>query len=506
MKVFGNTLIAIALIIGIGYMPAIAQNNKINVKQTRNSVNRIEQRANTFKIQLSRSLDNSSMNKTNSEDYINEAVSGFENSARKVRENYINGDNITNDVRTILDKANVVESIMRDYRFDTQTKNTWKLLKTDLMQLANFYNVSWNPNNTNSPAAINRGLTGTYSLNLNQSDELNAVIDRALVNVSANQRERMRANLKQRLAVPDYLAIERRNNMITLASSNAEKTTFEANGKTMSERLLNGNKIDTSITFYGDRLVINSDGDNSNAFYISFEPADNGDKLRVTRRLNLEKRNQTITVVSTYNRTSNTAQWDGYQSNDPNGGTAGTVFYIPTGTKLTAVLSKNLSTKQTVQGDKFTMTISQPEAYSGAIIEGTVDKVARSGRFTGNAELNLNFETIRLTNGRAYRFEGLIDRITTQDGKNIKVDNEDSVQSSSQTKDTVVRSGIGAAIGAIIGGIVSGGKGVAVGAVIGASAGGGSVLIQGRDDIELNNGTTFELTASSPASVNQSSN
>jgi hypothetical protein len=254
--------------------------------------------------------------------------------------------------------------------------------------------------------------------------------------------------------------------------------------------------------FYGDRLVINSDGDKSNAFYISFEPINNGEKLRVTRRLNLEKRNRTLTVVSTYNRTSNIAQWSGYpNSNSTVVTTNNDTFYIPNRTLLTAVSNNDLSTNKTLIGDRFSLAVTQPAMYEGAVIEGTVDKIERSGRLTGNAKMSLNFETIRLRNGRTYRFEALINRITTRDGKTITIDNEDSIKGSSQTKDTVIRSGIGGIIGAIIGGIAGGGKGGVIGAVIGAGAGGGSVLIQGRDDIELDSGTAFEITASSPANV-----
>lgn len=506
MKLLLNILLAIVVITGVTVIPTFAQMSKINNKQTRNLLNRIEQRTNTFKIQLNRSLDNGSLNQTKSEDYINNAVSDFENTADKMKQNYINGDNITADVRDVLSKANYLENIMRDYSFDKASKNTWNLLRVDLTTLARYYNVTWNWNNTNFPVT-NSGLTGTYQLNLSQSDDANAVIELSLADVSNNQRERMRENLQRRFAVPDYLAIERLNNTVTLSSSNAEKNTFEATGNTISERLPNGNKLNTKAAFYGDRLVINSDGDKSNAFYISFEPVNKGEKLRVTRRLNLEKRDRTITVVSTYNRTSNVAQWSGYPENNSTVITTNNNrFYIPNRTALTAILSNNLSTKKTLVGDRFLLEIRQPSMYSGAVIEGTVDKVARSGRLTGSAEMNLNFETIRLTDGRTFRFEALIDRITTQDGKTINIDNEDVLKGSNQTKDTVIKSGIGGIIGAIIGGIAGGGKGAGIGAVIGAGAGGGSVLIKGRDDIELFSGTTFEITTSSPENLAGNSN
>lgn len=61
------------------------------------------------------------------------------------------------------------------------------------------------------------------------------------------------------------------------------------------------------------------------------------------------------------------------------------------------------------------------------------------------------------------------------------------------------RGTIGAALGAIIGAIASGGKGAAVGAVIGASGGAGTVIAQGRDQLDLQRGT--EVTITSAAAI-----
>ncbi|HEX8265516.1 MAG TPA: YMGG-like glycine zipper-containing protein [Pyrinomonadaceae bacterium] len=57
---------------------------------------------------------------------------------------------------------------------------------------------------------------------------------------------------------------------------------------------------------------------------------------------------------------------------------------------------------------------------------------------------------------------------------------------------------IGAGIGALLGAIIGGGKGAAIGAAIGAGGGAGSVYVQGRDDLELSNGTEFTIRASAP--------
>jgi outer membrane lipoprotein SlyB len=88
----------------------------------------------------------------------------------------------------------------------------------------------------------------------------------------------------------------------------------------------------------------------------------------------------------------------------------------------------------------------------------------------------------------------------------VTVDNEGSVkEKSGQTQRTAVRSGIGAAIGAIIGGVSGGGKGAAIGAVVGAGAGAGSVILQGRDDLELESGTELTIRTTSPRQISSNS-
>ena len=83
----------------------------------------------------------------------------------------------------------------------------------------------------------------------------------------------------------------------------------------------------------------------------------------------------------------------------------------------------------------------------------------------------------------------------------MTVTNEGTVRDTSQTQTTVVRAGIGAVLGAIIGAVAGGGQGAAIGAGVGAGAGAGSVLITGRDNIELGAGSTFNITATAPANT-----
>jgi sulfate adenylyltransferase subunit 1 (EFTu-like GTPase family) len=142
------------------------------------------------------------------------------------------------------------------------------------------------------------------------------------------------------------------------------------------------------------------------------------------------------------------------------------------------------------------MTVRAPAQYDGATIEGYVARINQSGPFSGRAEMTLDFQQIRLRDGRTAGFSGTIESVRPVGGEEVRVDMEGggSIQErDSQTNRTAERAAIGAAVGAIIGAIAKGGKGAAIGAAIGAGAGAGSVYVQGRDNLELLSGTELSI-------------
>ncbi len=57
------------------------------------------------------------------------------------------------------------------------------------------------------------------------------------------------------------------------------------------------------------------------------------------------------------------------------------------------------------------------------------------------------------------------------------------------TNQKLKRSGIGATVGAIVGGIAGGGKGAAIGLIIGGAGGAGSLAVQGSKELKIESGT-----------------
>lgn len=341
-------------------------------------------------------------------------------------------------------------------------------------------------------------LTGTYRLNQGRSDNPATIAERVTRNLPGDAQQRLRNAVLRRLEPPEQLAIERNGRVITIASSRAGQITFEADGREQVEQSRNGRSMRTRATLSGERLVVTTEGDRSVDYQVTFEPIDNGRSLRVTRRITDEGLRQAVVAKSVYDKISDTPQLDVYSGVRENYPASGN-FIVPDGAQLTAILNDSLSTRQSREGDRFTMSVVSPSQYEGATIEGHVIKINSSGRIGGRAEMSLAFDRIRLRDGREANFAGYIDSVRTTSGETVRVDNEGRVQDEGgQTGRTVMRTGIGAAIGAVIGAIVGGGKGAAIGAAVGAGAGAGSVFIQGRDDLDLSGGTEFRIRASAP--------
>lgn len=479
---------------------------KVSDTNVRTLLARLETNTDNYQRQLNLDIDRSTLNNTRSETTLNTYITDFEASVMKLRQNFDSRRSTSADVDEVLNRAYNIDTFMRDYRLSATTESQWRLVRNDLDTLSNYYSVTWNWNRPNTQATrFDQMLNGTYRLNLNQSDNVAEIVERATATgTQTNQRDRMRNNLERRLNSPDMLAIEKVGTEVTIASSTAPQITFNADGTARTETNANGRSVKITATNNYDGVSLSYEGERMNDFYVNFVPMSNG-QLRVVRRIYLEGRNETVTVASVYDKVSQTAQWSqvtGGQINN-NTTTAGlnNTFVIPNNTRLMAILTTPISTKTSQNGDRFQMEVTSPSQFDGAIIEGRVAKAERSGRVSGRANVSLEFDTIRLRNGQTYRFAGIVDTVKLTGGENVTVNNEGTVRDNNQTTKTATRAGIGAALGALIGAIAGGGQGAAIGAGVGAGAGAGTVILQGRDDVELNNGTEFSITATAPASV-----
>ncbi len=479
-------------------------NSNLNDFQMRQLIDRLNVRSATFSRNLRQDLNRGSFSSRYSTDEVRRQLSDYETALVQLRNRVNSRQATSSDVRNVLERAGLLNSFIADQQLSYQTENNWNTLRPDLDRLAGAFNIAWNwstiPSGGGSGTVAD--LTGTFRLDTTRGDDVRTVVDAATRNLSLAERQRVYDSLVRRLDSPQMLAIDRRGSSVTIASTRAPQINFVANGREQVETTPGGRTVRVRADLSGDRLTITRTGERANDFTVTFEPTRDGRQLEVTRTLYSDRVDQPVRVRTYYDRVSDVAQLNIYDTNREGstvggGGQSGS-FVVPNGTQLVAVLNNDLSTQSVREGDRFTMTVRSPGEFEGATIEGRVLSVSRGGRISGRSEMTLDFDTIRLRDGRTHSFAGILEAVRTPEGELVRIDNEGAVRESDQTKQTVTRTAIGTAVGAIIGAIAGGGKGAAIGAVIGAGAGAGSVYIQGRNDLDLRSGSEVTVRATGP--------
>ena len=438
----------------------------------------------------------------------------FDESVRHLRDRFDARQATSTDAQEVLNRAARVDVFLNRHSVDAQSSNQWSLLRSDLNQLASTFNVSWPrtsrtypPTNTYPPYdnrqnRFGNELTGTYRVDTSHSDDARNAADRAARDLAPSERLRVIDSITRRLEAPTELALDVRGQNVTLASTRASQISFVADGRERVETNANNRTVRSRATLSGDQLMVSTTGDRGNDFSVTFDSIDNGQRLSVTRRVYVQGLTSPVVVQSVYEKTSDVARFDIYNpSANPGYPTSNTAFVVPDGTRVVGVLDTDLSTRTAAVGDRFTLRVTDPGEFTDATIEGHVTQIERSGRLSGRSVMTLNFDSIRLRDGRTYNFAGLVEGVRTTSGEVVRVDSEGTVRDDSQTRQTETRAAIGTAVGAVIGAIAGGGKGAAIGAILGAGGGAGSVYVQGRNDLDLNRGTEITIRAGAPLNI-----
>src|SRR4029079_7887954 len=355
---------------------------------------------------------------------------------------------VSDDVQRLLDQAQPIENFMRANALTEGARDDWSTLRTNLNLLANAYNISPSWVNNSSSQTGYKGtnrLTGTFRLDSARSDNPRDKAQRATQNLRPFERQEVADQILARLESPEMLMIERRGTTMTIASSLAPQSTFEADGRERQEQLSNGRWTKVIATLRGEQLLVSSNGYKENDFNVTFDASENDHSLRVRRQIYSDKLTQPVVVDSVYDRTADVAQWNVDKDSRPvlgNASATGGEFIVRDGETLVAILNNDLTTKLSQQRDLFTMTVRDPSQFEGAVIEGAVGSVDQGGRLSGRSSMSLNFERIRLRNGQTYKFSGVLGSVRLLNGDTVKVDNEGSAQGSNQTTQTIQRAGV----------------------------------------------------------------
>jgi len=164
---------------------------------------------------------------------------------------------------------------------------------------------------------------------------------------------------------------------------------------------------------------------------------------------------------------------------------------LPAGTPITIRMAEDVDTERNQAGDVFNATLAEPLtlgeqviAPAGSEVKGDVAYARDSGTFTGQSELILELNELRVGN-RTYQ-------LRTSDY---------SETGPSRGKRTAATIGGAAAVGAVIGGIIGGGKGAAIGAGTGAGVGTGVQVLTRGQRIKVPTETMLTFKLQSPLTI-----
>jgi hypothetical protein len=161
---------------------------------------------------------------------------------------------------------------------------------------------------------------------------------------------------------------------------------------------------------------------------------------------------------------------------------------IPSGTEFDVRLQNTLNSGTAQVEDRFEGTTlvelsvdGRVAIPAGSVVRGVVTAVEPATRTNRTAKMTVSFDQATI-NGRAYPMRGTVTQAI--EGEGIKGD--------------LPKAGIGAGVGAILGGVLGGGKGAVLGAIIG---GGGTIAATEGKEVELPQGSTLRVRLDSPLQV-----
>jgi hypothetical protein len=172
---------------------------------------------------------------------------------------------------------------------------------------------------------------------------------------------------------------------------------------------------------------------------------------------------------------------------------------LPEGTRIALQLNNQLSTKSSNEGESFTAYVIAPVMLQeriiipkGSIVNGSISRIIRAGRFKGKAGMILLFQSISIPGRGLTPITASTIKINSEGNNTIrsegKIEGEGSVGSDVQK--TLTPGLAGAGIGAIAGGA----RGAGIGAGAGVAIGLATVFTTRGKDLELRRGETLEIS------------
>ena len=164
---------------------------------------------------------------------------------------------------------------------------------------------------------------------------------------------------------------------------------------------------------------------------------------------------------------------------------------IAAGDALPVRVTQTLDSATTQEGTPFSGVLASDIVVDGVVavpagtaVSGQVDTVHEAGHFKGSSLLTVSLNSL------------------TRRGERVSLSTEPyTVEGKGRGKNTLAKSGIGAAGGAILGGIFGGGKGAAIGAGVGGAGGAGINAVTRGEQVQIPSETVVRFRLTSPVTL-----
>jgi BON domain-containing protein len=166
-------------------------------------------------------------------------------------------------------------------------------------------------------------------------------------------------------------------------------------------------------------------------------------------------------------------------------------YTIPAGERLSIRMVDSIDTGKNTEGQTFRASLDAPLTSGGRVVVPVGAPVTvllaaskGAGRIKGQSSLELRATSLGIN------------------GENVPINTAAySQQGSARGKQSAIRTGIGAAAGALIGGLAGGGKGAAIGSVAGGGAGAGFQLATHGQQVKIPSETQLLFRLESPLTI-----
>ena len=131
---------------GLAAVPSMSlaqEPSRLSDDQVERLLERIEKAADKFRGSLKDALDKSRVDDSRLEDDVNRYVREFEDATDRLEKRFDDDKSSAEDVREVMTRAASINSMMSRFEFTDRAQSDWRLLRSDLNELARAYGVTW---------------------------------------------------------------------------------------------------------------------------------------------------------------------------------------------------------------------------------------------------------------------------------------------------------------------------------------------------------------------------